>query len=75
MSFKNRMRPVHPGELLREEYLFPLEMSVNALTKALGIPKSRVNDVVKGKRGVTPDMAMRLVVHAHRFFRVRTSRR
>ncbi len=60
MAFKNRMRPVHPGEVLREEYLRPLDMSVNALAKRLGIPTSRLNDIVLERRGVTPDTAMRL---------------
>jgi addiction module HigA family antidote len=60
MAFKNGMRPVHPGEVLREEYLVPLGMSVNALAKALGVPTPRINDVVREKRGITPDTAMRL---------------
>ena len=60
MAFKNGMRPVHPGEVLREEYLRPLDMSVNALAKRLGIPTSRLNDVVLERRGVSPDTAMRL---------------
>jgi len=60
MGFKNGMRPVHPGEVLREDYLKPLEMSVNALAKQLGIPTSRLNDIVLKRRGVTPDTAMRL---------------
>jgi addiction module HigA family antidote len=64
MAFKNGMRPVHPGEVLREDYLKPLDMSVNALAKKLGIPTSRVNEVVLERRGVTPDTAMRLA----RFF-------
>jgi addiction module HigA family antidote len=64
MSFKNGMRPVHPGEVLREDYLKPLEMSVNALAKRLSIPTSRLNDIVLERRGVTPDTAMRLA----RFF-------
>lgn len=64
MSFKNGMRPVHPGEILREDYLKPLRMSVNALARRLGIPTSRLNDVVLERRGVTPDTAMRLA----RFF-------
>jgi addiction module HigA family antidote len=54
------MRPVHPGEVLREDYLKPLDLSVNALAKRLGIPTSRLNDVVLERRGVTPDTAMRL---------------
>lgn len=60
MAFKNGMRPVHPGEVLREEYLRLLDMSVNALAKRLGIPTSRLNDVVLERRGVSPDTAMRL---------------
>ena len=60
MAFKNGMRPVHPGEVLREEYLRPLDMSVNALAKRLGVPTSRLNDIVLERRGVSPDTAMRL---------------
>jgi antitoxin HigA-1 len=60
MAFKNGMRPVHPGEVLSEDYLKPLGLSVNALAKQLGIPTSRLNDVVLRRRGVTPDTAMRL---------------
>jgi addiction module HigA family antidote len=60
MAFKNGMRPVHPGEILREEYIRPLDMSVNALAKRLGIPTSLLNDIVLERRGVSPDTAMRL---------------
>ena len=58
--FKNGMRPVHPGEVLREDYLVPLEMSANALAKALNVPAPRVNDIVRERRGVSADTAMRL---------------
>ncbi len=58
--FKNGMRPIHPGEILREDYLKPLGMSVNALAKALHVPPPRVNDIVLERRGVTADTAMRL---------------
>jgi len=64
MSIKasaNGMRPVHPGEVLREDYLKPLDMSANALAKALKVPASRINDIVLERRGVTVDSAMRLV--------------
>jgi addiction module HigA family antidote len=54
------MRPVHPGEVLREDYLEPLTMSVNMLAKNLSIPTSRLNDIVLERRGVTPHTAMRL---------------
>ena len=56
----NRMRPVHPGEILREEFLAPLEMSVNALAMALGVPATRIHEIVKERRGVTADTAARL---------------
>jgi len=58
--FRNGMRPVHPGEILREDYLVPLGMMVTALVKALNIPSQRVNDIVRERRAVTADTAMRL---------------
>ncbi len=58
---QNRMRPVHPGEVLREDYLKPLGMSANALAQALKVPASRINDIVLERRGITVDTAMRLV--------------
>ena len=58
---KNGLRPIHPGEVLREDYLKPLGISVNALAQALKVPASRVNDIVLERRGVTVDTAMRLV--------------
>ena len=57
---RNRMRPIHPGEILREEFLVPLEMSAHALSQAIHVPATRVNDIVNGKRGVTADTALRL---------------
>ncbi|PTB98422.1 addiction module antidote protein, HigA family [Marinobacter sp. Z-F4-2] len=54
------MRPIHPGEILREEYLEPLKMSVNALSKALHVPATRMNEIVRENRGITADTAMRL---------------
>jgi addiction module HigA family antidote len=60
MAFKNGMRPVHPGEILNEEYLKPLGMSANALAKALHLTPSRVNDIVLERRGITADTAVRL---------------
>ncbi len=61
---KNKMRPIHPGEILREEYLAPLGMSVNALATSLRIPATRLHEIVKERRSVTADTAMRLA----RFF-------
>ena len=57
---KNGMRPVHPGEVLREDYLAPLNLSANALAKALNVPTPRINDIVRERRGVSADTAMRL---------------
>lgn len=57
---KNGMRPVHPGEMLREDYLEPLKMSASALAKALHVGAPTVNDIVREKRGVSPLMALRL---------------
>lgn len=51
---------VHPGEVLREEYLAPLSLSVNALALALGVPATRIHEIVKERRGVTADTAERL---------------
>ncbi|KVO30459.1 hypothetical protein WJ76_20775 [Burkholderia ubonensis] len=57
---KNGMRPIHLGEILREEFLTPLEMSVNALALALNVPATRLHEIVKERRGVTADTAYRL---------------
>ena len=57
---KNEMRLIHPGEVLREEYLIPLEMSANALAIALRVSAPKINDIVREKRGITPDTALRL---------------
>jgi addiction module HigA family antidote len=60
MAAKNGMRPVHPGEVLKEEFLKPMGLSANALAKALRVPAPRINDVVLQRRGITADTAMRL---------------
>ena len=57
----NGMRPVHPGEILREDHLKPPGMSANALAQTLRVPASRINDIVLERRGVTVDTALRLV--------------
>jgi len=57
---KNGMRPIHPGEILKEEYLNPLEMSVNALAKELHVTVQRLNEVVRGNRRLNADLALRL---------------
>lgn len=59
----NKMRPIHPGEVLREEFLEPLELTAHALALALRVPAPRINDIVRKRRGVSPDTALRLARH------------
>lgn len=51
---------IHPGEVLLEEFLHPLELSQNALARAMDVPPRRINEIVLGKRGITADTALRL---------------
>lgn len=55
-----RIPPAHPGEILNEDFLEPMGISVYALANALHVPRSRVNDIVRGRRAVTADTALRL---------------
>ncbi|MCU0898622.1 MAG: HigA family addiction module antitoxin [Burkholderiales bacterium] len=57
---KNAMRPIHPGEVLREEFLVPMALSAHALAQALRVPATRIGDIVNERRGVTADTALRL---------------
>jgi len=57
---KNKLSPVHPGEVLREEFLKPMGLSQNRLALGLGVPRRRIKEIVLGKRGVTADTALRL---------------
>ena len=59
----HRLRPVHPGEVLREDYLVPQGLSVNALATALGVPATRMHEIVKERRAITADTAARLARH------------
>ncbi len=52
----------HPGEVLAEEYLAPLGLSATALARAIGVPANRVSDIIRGRRGLTADTAIRLGV-------------
>ncbi|WP_343637984.1 HigA family addiction module antitoxin [Roseateles sp.] len=58
--FRNGMRPIHPGEILFEDYIKPMGISVHALSKALHVPYSRLREIVDGQRSVSPDTALRL---------------
>ena len=55
-----KLRNIHPGEVLSEEFLVPLGISQNALARAIGVPPRRVNEIVLGKRSITADTAVRL---------------
>ena len=57
---ENKMRPIHPGEILREEFLIPMDLTAHALAIALGVPAPRMNDIVRERRGITADTALRL---------------
>jgi addiction module HigA family antidote len=56
----NNMRPIHPGEILREEFLLPLGMTAHALAMAIRVPAPRIHDIVREKRSLSPDTALRL---------------
>lgn len=57
---KVKLAPVHPGEILSEEFLKPMSLSQNRLALALGVPARRINEIVLGKRGISADTALRL---------------
>src|SRR3990167_11212478 len=59
-----KLKPIHPGEILREEFMLPLGISSNALARAVGVTPARINEIVRERRGVTADTALRLA----RFF-------
>lgn len=52
--------PIHPGEMLQEEFLIPLELTQRQLADAIHVPYQRINEIVNGKRGITPSTALRL---------------
>lgn len=58
-----RLPPIHPGEILAEEFLAPLGLSANRLALETRMPASRVGEIVRGKRGVTVDTALRLAAY------------
>ena len=60
VSTGSRLPPVHPGDILREEFLEPMGLSVYELANALRVPRSRANDIVRGRRAITTDTALRL---------------
>lgn len=60
MALKRQLPLVHPGEILREEFLRPLGQSVNQFAKLLDVPAQRINEVVRERRAITADTALRL---------------
>ena len=60
MNPTNRMRPIHPGEVLHEEFIVPLGVNAHALAMELKVPAPRINDIVRERRSITPDTALRL---------------
>ncbi len=56
----SKMDPIHPGEILREDYLVPLKMSANKFAQTLGIPTNRITQILTGRRAITADTALRL---------------
>ena len=57
---KKTLAPIHPGEILFEEFMKPLDISINRLARELSVPPNRVSEIVNGKRGITADTALRL---------------
>ncbi len=57
---RNGMRPIHPGEILKAEFMEPMELSASEIARALGVPPNRVTSIVNGERAVTAETAMRL---------------
>lgn len=55
-----QLKNPHPGEILQEEFLEPLGLSQNALAKAIGVPANRINEIIRGRRGITADTDLRL---------------
>jgi antitoxin HigA-1 len=60
MTKPQKLPPIHPGEILREDFMKPLSISMNRLALDLHVPVTRIAEIVHGRRGVTPDTAMRL---------------
>ena len=55
-----KLNNIHPGEVLLEEFLIPMEISQNRLAREISVPPRRINEIVLGKRGITADIALRL---------------
>ena len=60
MAKSERLPPIHPGEILREDFMKPLGLSMNRLALDLRVPVTRISEIVHKRRGITPDTALRL---------------
>jgi len=60
MRIPTNRQPTHPGEMLREEFLIPMNLTQKELADSIQVPYQRINEIVSGKRGVTPSTALRL---------------
>ncbi|MCI0335267.1 MAG: HigA family addiction module antitoxin [Planctomycetes bacterium] len=60
MPSRNKLLPIHPGEILYEEFLAPLGISQYRLAKDSGVPPRRINEIIRGKRAISADIALRL---------------
>lgn len=61
-----KIKPIHPGEILSEEFMIPMKLSQNRLARDLGVPPRRINEIIQGTRGISADTALRLA----RYFRM-----
>lgn len=57
------LKPIHPGEILEEEFLKPMHVSQSKLARDLDVPHRRINEIARGKRAITPDTALRLAAY------------
>ena len=60
---KEYLDPIHPGEILLEDFIKPLEISINKLARDIGVPPGRISNIVNGKRSITADTALRLGIY------------
>ncbi len=65
MKLRNGRRPVHPGEVLREKFARPARLTANELAKVLHVPAARINEILRERRGISADTAMRLARYFH----------
>jgi addiction module HigA family antidote len=71
MMMTRKLKPIHPGEILREEFMVPLSLSSNALARAIDVTPARVNEIAREQRGITADTALRLARYfntSHQFW-------